>query len=148
MTGEVPRFLDAEPSASARQHADVANVAGQSTPVIETPVLLDAQQDAREAIGADWSSRHIATRRAPRGSVAYAAAGLAIILTSWLLLSVLVSVVRFFDMSISLGSVALALYVAGSALVTYAGAGEWRPLRNLHEVDALRAVFANAAGGP
>jgi putative membrane protein len=107
---------------------------------------LDAQQDARKAIGADWSPRHIVTRRAPRGSVAYAAAGLAIILTSWLLLSVLVSVVRFFDMSISLGSVALALCVAGSALVTYAGAREWRPLRNLHEVDALRAIFGNAAG--
>jgi hypothetical protein len=78
VTGKAPRFLDEQSQAIAPRHANAAIVAAQLATVVETPILSDAQQDGPAAIGVDWSPGRLATRRAPYGSAAYAASGLAI----------------------------------------------------------------------
>ena len=137
-----PRFLD-EPAAVAPSSASAADP--PPPPVHSTPILLDPRLNAPDAIGADWNPRELAGRRTGFGSSFYAAAGLAIILGSWLLLSALSSALGLFSQSAGLGGVALALYAAGSALLLYAGGREWASLRRLHQVDRLRAAL-NGAG--
>ena len=78
-------------------------------------------------------------------SLAVASLGIAIVLVSWLTLSALASIISFFGVSLVLGSIALALYVGGSGVLLYAVVREWRSLRELHQVDALRVALAAAS---
>jgi putative membrane protein len=148
VTDEIPRFLGEQPRAKAPPNIDKAIASEQSPTFIETPILLDAQYDATRAIGSGWNPSRSTTPREPRGSAAFATAGLAIILASWLLFSALASIIGFFNMSKILGSGSLALYLTGLAFVVYAGVREWRSLRDLHQVDALRAALGNATVAP
>jgi putative membrane protein len=109
---------------------------------IETPVFLEAAADAPAAIGANWNPRRISRSRPGFNSLAVASLGIAIVLVSWLTLSALASIISFFGVSLVLGSIALALYVGGSGVLLYAVVREWRSLRELHQVDALRVALA------
>ena len=140
---EIPRFLD-QPATEAPPPAAAAAV--PPPPVHSTPMLLDARLNAPDAAGADWNPRELAERRGGFGSAFYAAAGLTIILGSWVLLSALSSAFGLFSQSAGLGGLALALYAGGAGMLLYAGGREFASLRRLHQVDRLRAAL-NGAGG-
>ena len=141
---QTPRFLD-EPAAAdtAAGHAppDPPTAPATDAPERSTPMLLDAREDAPEAIGADWNPRSVGRRKRRLGSSVLAVAGLGIILGSWLLLAALGSALDLLSRSAGLGGVALALYVTGAVLMVYAAMREWLSLRRLHQVDRLRAAL-------
>lgn len=135
MTRNAPRFLD-EPAAAPPPAEPVA-----APPRRAAPTLLEARDDAPDAIGADWNPRVAAGRRRRFGTTAWAAAGIAIILGSWILLAALGSALNLLSQSAGLGGVAVVLYAIGVLLLLYAVGREWASLRRLKQVDHLRAAL-------
>jgi uncharacterized membrane protein YcjF (UPF0283 family) len=139
---ENPRFLDEQPRPEPLRKAAAASAAVPAATTIGNPVFLEAASDAPGVIGAGWNPSRISRSRPGFNSLAVASLGIAIILVSWLLLSTLASIISFFNVSLVLGSLALALYVGGSGVLLYAVVREWRSLQGLHQVDALRAAMS------
>lgn len=136
MTQTMPRFLDVPAPAAA---ADPPSAA------LDAPMLLEAEQDSRKAIGADWNPARIVRTTQRSGSVIYAAAGLGLILASWVGFSVLTSVIGFFQVSVGLGVAASLLCGAGIGFLGFATLREWRSLRRLRRVEALRSALADGS---
>src|SRR5262245_25947305 len=135
MTQAMPRFLDELPPAAPPPIADPPPAA------LDAPMLLEAEQGARRTIGTDWNPARIALAAERSGSMGYAAAGLGLILASWVGFSVLTSVIGFFQVSVGLGLAASLLCAAGVGLLAFATLREWRSLRRLRRVEALRSAL-------
>lgn len=130
-----PRFLDDPVTEAPAAQPDPA------PPQRATPMLLAARDDAAELVGADWNPRAMASPRRRFGATAYAAAGITIILGSWILLAALGSALSLLNQSAGLGGLALALYAIGLVLLLYGGLREWTSLRRLRQVEHLRAAL-------
>jgi putative membrane protein len=119
-------------------------MATSTATTIEAPILLDAAPDAPEVIDSGWNPGRIAQRRTRWGSLGLAMIGVTIIFGTWLLLSAVASIIGFFSISAMAGGLALTLYLGGVGLLFYAVARELLSLRELHQVDALRAALSNS----
>ena len=144
MTPDSPGFLGNQPNVAAVGRTEHPVMATSSATTIETPILLDAAPDAPEAIDSGWNPGRIAQRRTRWGSLGLATIGATIIFGTWLLLSAVASIIGFFSISAIAGGLALTLYLGGVGLLFYAVARELLSLRELHQVDALRAALNNS----
>ncbi|MEJ0020437.1 MAG: DUF697 domain-containing protein [Acetobacteraceae bacterium] len=112
---------------------------------LQPPLLLQAEQDGPQAIGADWNPPALAAPPSRFGSAGYLGLGFGILLASWLLVSVVTAIAGAFAISPGLGAGATLLAALGAGLVAFAGLREWRSLRRLRQVEALRAALRDGA---
>src|SRR4051794_30067069 len=87
------------------------------------------------------------TGRTGRSSSAIALAGVAIILTGWLVVSLAASIVESYRASPALGTLAVSVYGVGTFLIAFAASREWRALRSLRRGGKPRGAPSESARG-
>ena len=139
-----PGFIDApqsersEPSVSTPDMMELP-----SDPV--GPILLDAVSgEVRGRIDPLWEPEVVVTRRSGPSPLSWLAGGLALLLLSWLLLSLAAFVLDQFRRSSGLGVLTLICFGIALGLVTCGLWGELRAFRALRRVDDLRLRFSLA----
>ncbi|APT60456.1 hypothetical protein RGI145_24235 (plasmid) [Roseomonas gilardii] len=156
MTRRDPGFLDDLPQPPSRPvlpspgpeetHAagqgDVVTPPGPPNPSAG-PMLLAAEEALPGGrIDHGWAPEALRPRPVRAGALTWIAAGVAVLLLGWLLLSGVGFVLARFREGAELGWLALAVSGCGLALIATGLAGELRAWRRLRQVDALRALLA------
>jgi putative membrane protein len=149
VTTRGPRFLD-EPEdqqAGAGEPA-FAPASGQAAPppaaagLPRGPVLLDALSDAPVRLDVGWTPEVVTAPRVRVGATSWLAAGLCLLVASWLVLSIVSFVAGLFGQSALLGAAGAVLVGSGVCMVLYAGLLEAGAYRSLGNAERLRAVLA------
>jgi putative membrane protein len=116
----------------------------QPPPETDGPMLLNAVSgEARGRIDPQWEPELVATRPSGRSPLSWLAGGLAVLLLSWLVLSLVAFAEDQFRRSSGLGVVTLICFGTALGLMTYGVWGELRAFRALHRVDELRRRFSH-----
>lgn len=146
MTSGGPRFLDEdEPAADQRAAAaapapTAVQPAGAALP--RGPVLLDAPADARARLDVGWAPELAAAPRVRIGTASWIAAGLCLLVASWLALSFVSFVLALFGQSVVLGAAGVVAIGSAACMLLYAALLEAAAYRSLGNVERLRAVLA------
>jgi putative membrane protein len=143
-----PGFID-DPQSGEPEASPVAPEAAMLPPDAGGPMLLDAVSgEARARIDPPWEPELIATRSSGRSSLSWLAGGLAVLLLSWLLLSLVAFAEDQFRRSSGLGVLTLVCFSIALSLVTYGLLGEMRAFHAWQRVDDLRRHFSRADLSP
>ncbi len=139
-----PGFLDV-PQNDGPERAQVVSEASQPPSDMSGPALLDAMPgEARGRIDPVWEPEFVATRPSGLSSLKWLASGLAALLLSWLLLSLVAFAEDQFDRSVGLGVLTLICFVVALSSMAYGLWSELSAFRALHRVDDLRHYFSRA----
>jgi uncharacterized membrane protein YcjF (UPF0283 family) len=140
-----PGFID-DPKNGVFEPPPVAPEAPQPPSNTSGPMLLDAvAREARTRIDPLWEPALVVTRETGPSSMSWIATGLAVLLLSWLLLSLVAFVEDQFRRSPVLGASTLSCFGIALGLVAYGVWCELRAFRALQRVDALRSRISTAA---
>lgn len=141
-----PRFLDEEEPGIGQRAPDAAPVHLAVLPAEAAlprgPVLLDAPADPLARLDVGWMPELVVAPRVRIGTAAWIAAGLCLLVASWLVLSVVSFVLALFGQSLVLGAVGVAAIGGAACMILYAALLEAAAYRSLGNVERLRAVLA------
>lgn len=112
------------------------------------PMLLEPEQGAPARVDIGWSPKTVVAPRVRVGAGGWISAGLAVLLASWVVLSLASFVVGLLAQSWVLGSLAIAAVAVGCALLARGVALELGAYRALNQVEALRLVLALGSTPP
>lgn len=133
-----PGFIDdaqiglSEPTPAAPEEV-------QSPRATSGPMFLDAlPREARTRIDPLWEPEFVATRSSGPSSLSWLAGGLAVLLLSWLLLSLICFTVDLFRRSFGLGVLTVVGFGIALSMVGYGLFVEMRAWHALRRVDDLR----------
>jgi putative membrane protein len=139
-----PGFID-DPQSGEVESRPIAPEAVQPPPDAGGPMLLDTVPgEARARIDPLWEPKLVSARSSGPSSLSWMAGGLAVLLLSWLLLSLVAFAEDQFRRSLGLGVLTLICFGIALGLVSYGLWGELRAFRALQRVDALRCRFSHA----
>jgi uncharacterized membrane protein YcjF (UPF0283 family) len=143
-------FLDVPGNGDAQsrkfEETEIDQTLANTQPHIDRPALFESISDAPYIIDNGWEPDHIKLGRDNRGSVGLALMGVAIIFIGWLIVSLTVSVVAWYQVSLILGSLALGIYVVGALFIAFGCLVELRSLRSLRHVDLIRGQMRDSTG--
>ena len=141
MTAHRPRFLD-EPQGGLPTPAVTTPTAAAPADFPRGPVLLDALPDGPARLDVGWMPEVVVAPRVRVGALSWLAAGLCLLIASWLVLSIVSFMVGLFGQSLLLGAAGAILVGSATCMLLYAALLEARAYRSLGSVERLRAVLA------
>jgi uncharacterized membrane protein YcjF (UPF0283 family) len=111
-------------------------------PLPRGPLLLDAgDEPAVGRIDPLWTPEALEDRQAEKFAFPWISTGVAVLFTSWLVLSLVGFVEHEFRQSRDLGIVAVICFSGGLALLLRGLIREWRSYRDLQHVEELRSAL-------
>lgn len=132
MTTYGPRFLDepedglSVPAAGLDRAAPPAVAAMAAAGFPQGPVLLDTLPDGPAQLDVGWMPEVVAAPRVRVGALSWLAAGLCLLVASWVVLSIVSFVVGLFGQSLLLGTTGAILVGSSACMLLYAALLEAR----------------------
>ena len=132
-----PAAAPAAPRSTALPHSEPA-----PPPFPRGPVLLEPEADAADQVDVGWTPQAVRSPPIKVGTAFWIAAGLVVLLLSWVMLSVASFVAALLIQSLVLGLLGVAGVGLGVALLLTAVLVEVRAYRSLDTVERLRTLLA------